>query len=94
MKNSMNSSFSSNNPGAIRPILNFFLVKNSYNGKELNKFCPPKAATTFAFSSVFILLLRIVMSKVAEKRLEEQEISSQFSIIYLLLILLILFNLI
>ena len=29
----------------------------SYLGKELNKFCPQASGTTFAFSSVFILLL-------------------------------------
>ena len=49
-----NSSYSSCCPGAINPILQFVLVQNS---KELNQFCPQAAATTFAFSSVFIILL-------------------------------------
>ena len=32
-------------------------IQNSYRGKELNKFSPQSEATTFAFSSVFILFL-------------------------------------
>ena len=40
-------------------------MKNSLRGKELNKFCPQTAATTFAFSSVFILLLCPTLSCLA-----------------------------
>ena len=40
LTNRMNSFFYSNNPGAIHPILQFFLVQNCLCGKELNKFCP------------------------------------------------------
>ena len=47
LKNRMNSSFSSYHPGA----------KYSWRGKELNKFCPPTAAMTFALSSLYILHL-------------------------------------
>ena len=39
-------------------FLQFILVENSKCGKELNLSAPQTAATTFAFSSVFILLLR------------------------------------
>ena len=50
------------------PILNIVLVMNSSNssivlvqnsqhGKEINRLCPQAAAKTFAFSSLFILLL-------------------------------------
>ena len=54
----MNSSFPSIHPGAIHPILQIVLMQNSLRGEELNQFCPQAAATTFAFSSLFILLLR------------------------------------
>ena len=57
LKNGMNSSFYSNHPGAIHPTLQIDLVNNSQRGKEFIKFCPQAAATTFAFASVFILLL-------------------------------------
>ena len=40
----MNSSFSSNHPGAIHAILQIVLVQNSYHGKELNTFCPPNSS--------------------------------------------------
>ena len=52
----MNSSISSNHSGAIYSFLQFVLVQNSYHGKESNNSFPYTAATTFAFSSVFILL--------------------------------------
>ena len=42
LKNMMNSSFSSNQPGAIHTILH--IVQNSQRGKELNKFCPPNSS--------------------------------------------------
>ena len=58
LKNKMTSSFSSNHPGAVHPILKIVLVQNSWRGKKLNKFCPPKQQRRpFVFSSVFILLL-------------------------------------
>ena len=43
-KNRMKSSFSSNHPGAIHPILQIVLVQNCQGGKELNKFCPPNSS--------------------------------------------------
>ena len=50
----MNSSFSTNQPGAIHPILPFVLVQNWLRGKELNKFCPPNSSDDPCFlSSVF-----------------------------------------
>ena len=59
LKNRMNKSLSLIIPDAIHPILQIVLhnILCSQRGKELNKFCPQTAATTFAFSSVFILLL-------------------------------------
>ena len=51
--------FSSNNPGACHPILQIFLVHNtvcSAARKWINS-VPPKAVTTFATASIFILLL-------------------------------------
>ena len=54
------SSYSSYQPGSVHPILQIVLVQNSQPSKELNQFCPPSnsdIATTFAFSSVFILLV-------------------------------------
>ena len=62
MKNRMNSSFSPNHPGAIRPILQFVLVQNSCLGKELNKCCPPNSSDDLfiPFLSVFTLLLYAV----------------------------------
>ena len=47
LKEKNEQTYSSNHP-----------TQNSLPGKEINKFCPPPpAATTFAFTSVFILLL-------------------------------------
>ena len=46
-----------NNPGAIHPIIQNHPSQNSKHGKELNTFSPQTEATTFAFSSVFILFL-------------------------------------
>ena len=43
--------------GWIHPFLQIILVQNSLRDKELNIFCPKTAATTFAFFSVFTLLL-------------------------------------
>ena len=44
--------------GSIQPFLLNRPRQNSKHGKKLNKFCPPQTeATTFALSSVFILLL-------------------------------------
>ena len=43
LQNRMNSSFSSNHPGAIHPILQFALVQNSKRGKELNKLRSPNS---------------------------------------------------
>ena len=68
LKNRMNSSFSSNHPGAIHPILQIVLVQNSqrtaqqgieywYRNIIFLHSVPQTAATTFAFSSVLILLL-------------------------------------
>ena len=39
-------------------ILSRPIVQNSWHGKELNTFVPQTAATTFAFSSAFNLLLQ------------------------------------
>ena len=41
LKNRMNSSFSSDYPGAINPFLHIILVQNS---KEFNKFCTPNSS--------------------------------------------------
>ena len=59
----MNSLISSNHPGAIHPILQIVLVQNSWRSKELNTICPPPQteATTFAISSIFILLVLYVI---------------------------------
>ena len=63
LKNRMNSSFTSNHPGAIHPILQIVLVQNSYStARNLINSVPHTAATTFAFSSVFILLLWLTIS--------------------------------
>ena len=43
-------------------IFKIFFVQNSKSGKELNQICPQTAATTFAFRSVFILLLCAYLS--------------------------------
>ena len=43
-------------------IFKIFFVQNSKSGKELNQLCPQTAATTFAFPSVFILLLYAYLS--------------------------------
>ena len=43
-------------------IFELFFVQNSKSGKELNQLCPQTAATTFAFPSVFILLLCAYLS--------------------------------
>ena len=54
------SSYSLNRPGAIHPVIQNLPRQKSLRGKELNTFFPPPPpteATTFAFSSVFILLL-------------------------------------
>ena len=54
-----NSSYSSNLPGAFHLILQIVLVQNSYcsTAKKWIDSVPQAAATTFAFSSVFIILL-------------------------------------
>ena len=39
-----NSTYSSNRPGAVHPIIQIFLVQNSQHGKELNQFCPPSSS--------------------------------------------------
>ena len=60
LKKGMNSSYSSYRPSAIHPILHIVLVQNSYRTSTAKKFIesvPQAAAPTFAFSSVFILLL-------------------------------------
>ena len=52
-------------------IMNLFLivlVQNSWHGKELNTFVPQTAATTFAFSSVFNLLLQYDQNQYLLKR--------------------------
>ena len=53
----MNSSFSSCHPGAIHAFLHIILVQNSQRGKEWKNSVPQTAATTFAISFVYILLL-------------------------------------
>ena len=59
-KKGMISSYSSHFPGAIHPIILIVLVQNCWRDKKLNQFCPPKQQLmTFAFSSIFILLLCI-----------------------------------
>ena len=40
----INSSFSSNHPGAIHPILQFVLVQNSLRRKDINKFWHPSSS--------------------------------------------------
>ena len=40
LKKKVNSSYASNCPGVIRPVLPIVLVQNSSRGKELNQFCP------------------------------------------------------
>ena len=57
LRNRMNSSFSFKSSWCNSPYNSNRPVRNSQRGKELKKFCPPAASTTFAFSSVFILLL-------------------------------------
>ena len=61
LKKGMSSSYSSYYPSAIHPILKIIMVQNSYSETRnwINS-SPQIAATTFAFSSVFILLLCIV----------------------------------
>ena len=57
LKKRMISSYSSNRPGTINPILQIFLVKNSIARQGIESILSP-AATTFVFSSsVFILLV-------------------------------------
>ena len=42
-------------------LFKIVLLQNSWRGKELNKFFPPQTqAMTFAFSSVFILILCLI----------------------------------
>ena len=53
--------------GWIHLILQFVLVRNSWRGKECNKFCTQTATTTFAFSSVYIILLQYVHPPLAVK---------------------------
>ena len=44
MKNRRYSSFSSNHPGAFRPIILIVMVQHSFRGKEWNKFFPPNSS--------------------------------------------------
>ena len=44
LKNRKNSSFSSNHPGAVHPILQIFLLQNSLRSMELMKYCPPNSS--------------------------------------------------
>ena len=46
----LNSSCSSNQPGAIHPILQIVLVQNCWRSKELNTSCPPKSSDDFCLS--------------------------------------------
>ena len=48
--NSMNSSLSSNRPGAIHHILQFILVENSQRGNKFNKFCSPNGTVDLCLS--------------------------------------------
>ena len=57
-----NSPYFSYRPGEIHSIFHIVLVQNSLRSKEWNQFCLQAAATTFAISSVFILLLWLVLS--------------------------------
>ena len=58
LKSGLNSSFSFKSSWCNSTYnSNSSYRQNSYRGKEFNKFFPQRAETTFAFSSIFILLL-------------------------------------